>query len=74
MPIALSLMTHDSVSTLRCAVAASADEAQKTRLRGIIRIKEGASRASVARDFVVDSDTVTNWIKAYNKIACNAGT
>ena len=60
-------MTHDSVSTLRCAVAASADEAQKTRLRGIIRIKEGASRASVARDFVVDSDTVTNWIKAYNK-------
>lgn len=66
MPIALSLTPRDSVQTLRRAVVASADEAQKTRLRGIIRIKEGASRAMVARDFVVDSDTVTNWIKEYN--------
>ena len=74
MPIALSLMTHDSVSTLRCAVAASADEAQKTRLRGIIRIKEGASRASVARDFVVRLNPVSHRITVDNKIACNAGT
>ncbi len=67
MPVALSLAPYDGISTLRRTITASTDEAQKTRLRGIIRIKEGASRASVARDFVVDSDTVTNWIIAYNE-------
>lgn len=67
MAKALSLSTRDSVAQLRHAVASSGDEAQKTRIRAIIRLREKATRAAVARDFVVDRDTVTNWIAAYNK-------
>lgn len=66
MAKALSLNTRDTVAQLRRAVASSCDEAQKTRIRAIIRLKEKATRTTVARDFVVDRDTVTNWVAAYN--------
>lgn len=66
MAKALSLSTRDSVAQLRSAVLSSSDEAQKTRIRAIIRLREKATRTVVARDFVVDRDTVTNWIAAYN--------
>ena len=66
MAKALSLSTRDSVTQLRSAVTSCGDEAQKTRIRAIIRLREHATRTAVARDFVVDRDTVTNWIAAYN--------
>lgn len=62
----ITLRAHDSVSALRAAIKESRDEAQKTRLRAIINIKEGASHADVARRFAVRPNTVTNWVKAYN--------
>lgn len=43
------------------------DEAQKTRIRAIIDLQEGATRGEAAKRTVVDTDTITNWIKAYNR-------
>jgi len=63
----ISLRGRDSVAELRRKIKASGDEAQKARIRAIINIKEGATRVEVARRFVVDTDSVTAWVKAYNK-------
>lgn len=62
----IPLHPRTSVKNLRQALARSDDEAQKTRIRAIINIKEGASHAEVARRFCVYADTVTDWVRAYN--------
>lgn len=62
------LRAHDdSVEALRLAVKRSRDEAQKTRIRAIISIKEGVSQTDAARRFAVCHNTVRNWIAAYEK-------
>lgn len=67
--MALPIMLHarDSVAELRRKIKASDDEAQKARIRAIINLKEGATRVEVAQRFVVDTDSITSWVKAYNK-------
>lgn len=67
MAHALQIHPHESIDELRRMVRTSDDEAQKTRMRAIIELREGATRREVARRTVVDSDTITNWIKAYNR-------
>jgi transposase len=67
MAHALQIHPHESIDELRRVVRTSDDEAQKTRIRAIIELREGATRREVARRTVVDSDTITNWIKAYNR-------
>ena len=64
-PIAVS--RRDSVTTLRQKIKKFDNEAQKTRIRAIISLKEGATRVKVAKEFVVDTDSITSWVKAYNK-------
>src|SRR5512134_3410526 len=67
MAYALRIHLHESIDDLRRAVKTSDDEAQKTRIRAIIELREGATRREAAKRTVVDSDTITNWIKAYNR-------
>ena len=67
MAHALQIHPHESIDELRRMVRTSDDEAQKTRMRAIIELREGATRREVARRAVVDSETITNWIKAYNR-------
>ena len=67
MAYALRIHPHESIDDLRGVVKTSDDEAQKTRIRAIIELREGATRREVAKRTVVDSDTITNWIKAYNR-------
>ena len=67
MAYALRIHLPESIDDLRREVNTSDDEAQKTRIRAIIELREGASRREVAKRTVVDSDTITNWIKAYNR-------
>lgn len=57
----------DSISQLRSAIKHSHDEGQKTRLRAIINLKQGATHTEIATEFVVNKDTVTNWIQKYNQ-------
>ena len=63
----LILCADDSIADLRQTLKKSDDEKQKTRIRAIISIKEGTTHTETARRFVVHRDTVTNWIRAYNK-------
>ena len=67
MAYALQIHPHESIDDLRRVVKASGDEAQKTRIRAIIELREGATRREAAKRTVVDTDTITNWIKAYNR-------
>lgn len=67
MPKTIPLSERDSFENLRQAIRSSKEERQKTRLRAIMCLKEGRDRTSVARQFVVSLDTVTNWVKAYNE-------
>lgn len=67
MAYALQIHPHESIDDLRRVVKTSDDEAQKTRIRAIIELREGATRREVAKRIIVDSDTITNWIKAYNR-------
>lgn len=63
----LIVRARDSAAALRKAVASSDDEAQKTRIRTILHIKEGATHTAAARRFVVSRTSVISWISAYNK-------
>jgi transposase len=67
MAQAITLRGRDSVAELRQQIKESHDDAQKARIRAIINIKEGATRVDVAKRFVVDTDSITAWVKAYNK-------
>lgn len=62
----IALAERDSIAQLRTALRTSIDEAQKTRLRAIIGIKEGTSRREMARILVVSRTSVISWILAYN--------
>lgn len=63
----ITVQRRDSVTALRLKIKESSNEGQKARIRAIIHIKEGATRVEVARRFVVDTDSLTSWVKAYNK-------
>lgn len=63
----IQLKNKHTISQLKEAVKKSSDEGQKTRLRAIIKIKEGFTRSEVLKDFVIDRKTLLKWIKAYNK-------
>lgn len=63
----LKLKTRESLEDLRRAVRESDNEAQKTRLRAILCIKEGLSHAKTAKQFVVCRTTMWSWVRAYNQ-------
>ena len=64
-PVLLS--RQETVTQLRHSLARARDERHKTRIRAIINIKEGATNMETARRFVVESDSIRSWIKAYNE-------
>jgi len=61
------LTRRESVNQLRQKLAHADDAEQKTRIRAIIHIKEGATRAEVGRRFCIDPKTLRAWVCAYNK-------
>lgn len=66
MPNRIPLRPRTSVKKLRQALARSDDEGQKTRIRAIINIKEGATHTEIVQRFCVHKETVTRWVKVYN--------
>lgn len=53
------------MQALRSALAKSRDAAQKTRIRAIIHIKEGATRTATAERLMASRTSVISWIAAY---------
>ncbi len=62
----MHLRAHDSVGALKRALKESADADQRTRIRAIISIKEGATKTATAKRFVVSRTSVVSWVAAYN--------
>lgn len=64
----ISLQNHNTIGELeRFLKKKNADEQQKTRIRAIIGIKQGSLKQEVAKQLVVHVDTLTDWVKRYNK-------
>lgn len=51
---------------LREALRASHDDAQKTRIRAIIKLVEGAPKIKVAHDLTISRTSLIEWVKCYN--------
>lgn len=62
----IQLKKKHSIAQLEHAIKSSQDEAQKTRLRAMIKIKNGATKTAVAKDFCVGRLAIISWVKAYN--------
>jgi transposase len=62
----IQLNAHDSVHALRQALKESTDAEQKTRIRAIINLKEGATKTAVAQQFAVSRTSIVSWTTTYN--------
>ena len=67
MATPIPIKEHHTIAELKTAIKQSSNEGQRTRLRAIIYIKNGANHTKTATEFVVHKDTVTNWIQRYNQ-------
>ena len=67
----IKLENNHSIEELKNAIKKSNDEEQKTRLRVIIKTKEGLTRTDIAKDFTIDRTAIISWIKKYNKKGIN---
>ena len=62
----IPLTRRESVAALRRKLARTDDAEQKTRIRAIINIKEGATRTEVTRRLCISPTTLAAWVHAYN--------
>lgn len=67
MNIQIKLKNKHSIAELKTAIKKSKDEAQKTRLRAIIKLKKDGTRTSLAEELITDRKTLLSWIKKYNE-------
>lgn len=63
----IELRDRDTVADLEAAAKHSRDDAQKNRLRALVRVKQGATHSAVAEEFSVSRSSLVFWIKAYNE-------
>jgi transposase len=62
----------DSIADLRLIIKQSTDDAQKTRIRAIIKIKEGLTHSQTAQELVVSRDSITAWVQIYDEYGAGA--
>lgn len=55
-----------NVRQLKEALRISPDDAQKTRIRAIIKLVEGATKTKVAEDLTIGRTSLIEWVKCYN--------
>lgn len=58
--------TTANVRELRKALRTSHDDAQKTRIRAIIKLVEGSTKTEVAHDLTIGRTSLIEWVKYYN--------
>lgn len=68
----ITLSARDTIAELKQAIRHSNDEAQKTRIRAIISIKEGRTRTKTAQIFNVTRTTLRGWVTVYNEKGIDA--
>lgn len=63
----IHIETTAHVCELREALRTSRDDAQKTRIRAIIKLTEGGTKTAVAHDLTIGRTALIEWVKHYNK-------
>lgn len=72
MGTSIKIKKHHTIKQLEKALSSSNDEGQKTKIRALILLLKNTTRASVAKTFSVNANTLTGWIKRYNKTGLKA--
>lgn len=63
----ISIQRSESVHVLTHALKKSKDAEQKTRIRALIHLKEGATKTAVAKRFAISRTSLISWVVAYNE-------
>ncbi len=61
-----------TVTELRLHMKKSTDAAQKTRLRALIKLKEGRTKSEVAHDMGISRTSLIAWVATYNTSGVSA--
>ena len=65
------LNNSHSIQELKTTLKHASDEAEKTRLRVLILIKQGKTKTGIAEEFGIERGTIIDWIKRYNSLGLN---
>ena len=55
-----------TIESLKQALKASADAAHKTRIRAIIKLREGKTKVATAEELTIGRTVLIEWVKRYN--------
>lgn len=62
----LTVSAHDSLPALRLAVKNTSDAGWKTRIKTVLKAREGKKRKEIATELLVSERSVGLWVGAYN--------
>lgn len=62
----LTVIAHDSLPVLRLAVKNTGDAGARTRIKAVLKAREGKKRREIATELMISERSVGLWIKAYN--------
>ncbi len=63
----IALLDRDTAATMKAAIRRSKDDAQKSRIRTLLRVKQGVPHKRVAEEGWLSRSSLISWIKAYNE-------
>ena len=62
----LTVVAHDPLPALRLAVTHTGDAGMRTRIKAVLKAREGKKRKQIAAELVVSERSVGSWIADYN--------
>lgn len=62
----LVVVAHDSLPALRLAVKRTGDAGVRTRIKAVLKAREGKKREKIASELMVSERSVGTWIGEYN--------
>lgn len=68
----IALLDRDTVATMKAAIRRSKEDAQKARIRALLRVKQGVPHKRVAEEGSLSRSSLISWIKAYNESGIEA--
>lgn len=63
----LTVVAHDSLPVLRLAVTKTGDAGVRTRIKAVLKAREGKKRERIASELMVSERSVGTWIREYNE-------
>jgi transposase len=63
----IKIKNKHTIQELENFILSCTDKEQKKKVQAILQIRQGKTRADMARKYSVKANTVTDWIKRYNE-------